>query len=1140
MKKLRLFKRIGLTATTLFICLAMLITCFTFVAPPSVKAAGEEDLAKPVTSDKVTVVEDVKVKGNYYYGEPIAVPEDATVTAPNGKPADVKEGQVLADQLGVYKVSYTEDGISYDFKVSVTLKEDYFLYIKYNGADIPTYVENNANSKFTLPEAFVKYYNEDNILTEYPTVEGEKDYTIEIEDSLGNSYKAGDQFDPSGKDGKVFITYTARLGKASGTKLLTKTFTVNIQSKVNKSGNPTLAVSGITRDASVNRPVTLPVATVSDNNDDNVKVVIEVLYEDKPVNNVKVNEDGYAYEVIENDPVEFDNDKSMTFYPTKVGKYKVRYTAYNDFYDENNPSAGGKSSTSEATIEVADHVAPVFKNTAAYEYLIPETWGINVTRKNDDGEDVDVDSTIKFLIPEVVDNKCHMPVDENDTEDVISIYFRITDADNSKTVLSITNILASGSDGKFTANSTYTEDASFENGEFVFDFTKYKKVDSKNEEATLPGTYTVLYRARDKDNNTSSKTYTITLKEDYNDDTAPSAAEVTAPDYLSAEDETFTVPYPVYADSEDSRPHVIYRIYTDAEGADPAYLDVKGGEEASFTKNPGYLVLNDDTTKSLKLGDNLYFYVAVTDKVGNFRSNAADGDKFVTEENILANLEKIDTDSVTKLIKESDDETKFTFNGEKIKFVKASTTDDNGDKVKYDENTPIIAGNYVNAGSFTITAANEDMRNYTGFEVAVYDPEGTYVDVTLETLSDVKSDVTTIYVKDIRFLATLDTEKAADAEDDEEDPAYTMVIRVFDVNGNNSVYGYKLTGVNKSPTGSGQTSAISNIDNKGNINVKYKLRNTVIKHIVGNGTYRVVRKISGGIFSVMGNELVAKTAGSYSLQDGYIDANDIIKEDKLFDYDTDVKFSDANQGAYSFTATDDSKPVIELQGKMPTYSEKDTTVTIPTAVAYTEHGMGTVKIEVKDPDGKAVKLNEADNTFKVDKDGVYTVTYTGVYENGEKAENFYKISVGDVFAPKFTLTGGTSTNSAKKEGDSFSFKTIELVTAEEGVQIRKEIYDPSHELISGSTVDGSYSGYAGKANNGSEIKLNKVGEYTIVYTAKDAVGNDYKITETLTVTSKGSSTPTTWTTLSTVLIIVAILLLAGVIIYVVRFRKVKK
>ncbi|MDE5593741.1 MAG: hypothetical protein K2I75_07405 [Clostridiales bacterium] len=1127
MKKLGLIKRIGLTATTLFVCLAMLITCFTFVAPRAAKA-DEDELTPPTTVGKVDVAKGVKVKDSYNYGDDIIVPADATVTAPNGDEVAVTDGKVAATQLGVYKISYTtEQGISYDFNVSVSLKEDYFLFIKYNGADIPTYVE--KGTQFTLPEAYVKYYDENNILREYP----DSDYTIEIEDSWNNSYNGENKTFKAENDGKVFITYTAKLGKEGGTKRLTKTFTVNVQSKVNKSGNPSLAVSGMTQTASVNRPVTLPVAKVTDKSDDNVKVVIEVLDPDNQVvNNVKVNDDGYAYETVENDPVQFDNDKTMTFYPTKTGDYKVRYTAYNDFYDKDNPSAGGKSGTNEGTIKVADHVAPVFKNTDKYEYLIPEKWGMDV--KNADGKTVDTQGKIKFLIPELVDNKCHMPANADDKDDLISLYFRITDSDNSKTVLSITNILSSGDDGKFTKNDVYDADATFNNEEkaFTFEFSKYNKKNSKGEKTSLAGTYTVLFRARDKDNNTSSKTYTVTLSETYEDKNVPNTAEVTAPDYLSAADETFTVPYPVYADKEDTRLLVDYRLYTAAD----KFISVKGGETASLTAKAGYLVINEGKSDEaeLELGDNLYYYIGVTDKAGNFRSNAVAEDKSYID--VAVNpAEYTKIAAVTKIIPETAENAEIGF-ASNIKFVNA--------KEGSEETTPIRVGDTVNAGSFVITTTNM-MRNYTGFEVAVYDPQGAHLDVTLETLSDVNEDddAAYIYVQNVTFTATTAT-KAAEGE--QPATAYTMTIRVFDVNGNNDVYGYKLTGVNPSQYGNNHTSAIANVDTKGNVNVKYKLKNSVIKHISEQGDFRVVRKITGGVFSLMGNEFTAKTQGSFKVWDGYINANKIT--DGGFNYG-DVTQVDI---PYSVQIVDDATPVIELQGTMPSYkakydaekgdySETNGLVKLPVAVAYTQYGMGEVTIVVKDPNGSTVDLDE-NNQFKADKDGAYKATYTATYQNAKEEVQTFTINVGDVFAPKFTVTGGTSTASAKKEGETFTFKNIELVEGEstDGVTVTKQIYDPSHELISGSTVDGSYTGYATKGNNGSEITLNKVGEYTIVYTAKDAVGNDYKITETLTVTSQGSSTPTTWTTLSTVLIIVAIVLLAGVIIYVVRFRKVKK
>ncbi len=1148
MKKFGLFKRIGLSATAFFVCLAVLITCLTFIPP--VAFAAEGDGTTTPTTVKVndgkafaTSDGDVALKSSYTYGDIITVPAGATVVLPNGKEAKVTDGKVEAAMLGVYKIRYTDatSGVHYDFKTSVTLEEDYFLYIEYNGADIPTYVESNKDSAFTLPDASVMFYNEQNILVEYP----DRNYTVEIEDSLGNKYTDSKTFDPSDKQGKVFITYTATL-EDNGTKRLSKTFTVNVQSKVTSGGNPTLAVSGIQKDASVNRPFTLPVANVSDKNDDNVKVVIEVFEPDgnTKVHNVKVNDDGYATETLESE-VKFDNDKSMTFYPTATGKYKVQYTAYNDSYNKDNPTAGGKSSTYESIIEVADHVAPVFKNTDNYEYLIPETWGLEV--KDENGTVSGLGGTITFKVPEVVDNKDYVSAadaPEGKKGDLITMLFRITDSDNNKTILEIPNILSTGDDSKLKNNGIYDADVEFNvEHDFEFDFNNYKRKDKNDSEVSkaLPGTYTVLFRARDKANNTSSKTYTITLKDKYEDKAKPSTAEVTAPEYLSEADESFTVPRPVYADGDDTRPQVTYRIYSSAN----KYLDVKGGEEAKIVRDGGLkLVINEGMDGEATMavdGDSLYFYVGVKDKVGNYRTNAVDddGNYFYLTDND-ENYTKVT--AVTKLIRAPEDGKKFSYN-DKINFVNAK-----GDET-------IKAGNSVNAGSFVITAASEDMRYYTGFEVAVYDPQDNYLDVTLQTLSDIKDDGSVvIYVKDITFT----TSSAALGDDH-----YTMTVRVFDVNGYYEVYTYQLGGVLNAKGDGTSTSAIANIGKTGNVNVTYKLNNSVINNIQEEGTFRVIRKISGGIFSVMGNELTAYTSGSYTIQDGYINAKDI--NDGVFNYDdvkdddgnvvtqSPVKFDSVNKGIHYVDIVDTAKPVIELLDKAPVYenvydekkgeiAEGNGLITVPEAIAYTENGMGTIKIDVTDPDGSDdVDWDEETRTFHATKNGVYKVTYTATYESGEVENYSFDVNVGKVTAPRFTVSGGTSTAGTKKEGDTFTFKTLNLLEGEssDGVQIRKELYY-NNEILSANTVSGSYSGYASKGNNGTEIKLNKVGEYTIVYTAKDEYGNEYKITENVTVTSKGSSSPTTWTTLSTVLIIVAIVLLAGVIVYVVRFRKVKK
>lgn len=67
------------------------------------------------------------------------------------------------------------------------------------------------------------------------------------------------------------------------------------------------------RTGNINRGVTLPVATTSDNFDSNVKVDISVTFAGEPVKEVELDDNGYAVSVNETD-VAFDNDRVMTFY----------------------------------------------------------------------------------------------------------------------------------------------------------------------------------------------------------------------------------------------------------------------------------------------------------------------------------------------------------------------------------------------------------------------------------------------------------------------------------------------------------------------------------------------------------------------------------------------------------------------------------------------------------------------------------------------------------------------------------------------------------------------------------------------------------------------------------------------------------
>ncbi len=1154
MKKITTVKKFGLTVTTLLICIAMLVTCFTFAGPFGASRLAHADEDTRVNS---TLFDGVAVQSECDYGDSFTVPvvsgATVTVTKPDGNDiadlgtADGGKYTVKAAYLGNYVVKYTASDMSYSFNVNVTLDKEYFLKVADNGADIPTYIQ--KGDTFKIPDAKVVYYDDNNILNDYP---GKIDLTVS--DSYGkNDYKPGDTF-AANTNGKVYLTYSARLDGESGNKYFNKTFTINVQTKFEDSLAPSITVSGVPSDVSVNRSVTLPKATATDNNDENIKIVIEVTDPNgNKVRKTDINEYGYAYQdkakldadvkadadkddsAVRTYPVvEFDNDKAMVFYPVMEGQHKVSYQAFDD--------KGNTSTRREFTINVSDLAAPVIREVA--EHLIPETWGLTVKKANPvkGGAAVNVeDTTIRFKVPEVVDNKDHAYAQGEDDADLISLYFRITDADNSRTIVEFTNILApNGEDGKASADATFKGNSTYgakktgesdkdqyeeyvfnKDNDFVFDLSLYNKTDKAGDKAALTGSYTVLFRARDKSNNTSSKTYTITVNDEYVDDAIPTTAEVPVPAYIAENEDSFDVPSPIVADASDSRLYVVYRIYSN-NGEDlkenGRYITVDGGEKAEFTLENGdrYLYINKGETyeKKLKLGTDMYFYVSATDKVGNFRSNVVDADGNFIDVTADGNEEKYaDSEAVVKVITPNAN-AKLDYASE-INFGSAE----------------IKTGDTVKAGGFTVTTT-EDMRYYTGFEVSVYDPLGnTLKDVRLETFSAVSGSDAVIYVKNIEFKASVGGN-------------HYLVVRALNVNGKSVVNAYPFSVTKKTSSGT-DTSAASSIGTTGEVNKTYKLHNDVIKNIGEQGNnYTVVRKISGGVFALIGNEITVKSNVSYYVTDGYMDVS------KINGYQSFEDTATQYGKKYSVSVTDSATPVIEVLGVMPTYAPKydsskpETLITLPTVVAYTENGAAVVDIKITDKDSKEITPTENEDgsySFKGEKDGVYTVIYTATYANATPVTAEYKINVGDVVGPEFKYVGGTQ--GRMTIGDTFTFGNLELTDANEsktGVTITKKLIDPSKSEVSSATVNGSFNSNWDKKNNGTDIELNMGGVYEVVYTVTDPVGNSTTLRYTINVTGSGSTSSSSMTVLSTVLIVVAVVLLAGVIVYVVRFRKVKK
>ena len=63
------------------------------------------------------------------------------------------------------------------------------------------------------------------------------------------------------------------------------------------------------------------------------------------------------------------------------------------------------------------------------------------------------------------------------------------------------------------------------------------------------------------------------------------------------------------------------------------------------------------------------------------------------------------------------------------------------------------------------------------------------------------------------------------------------------------------------------------------------------------------------------------------------------------------------------------------------------------------------------------------------------------------------------------------------------------------------------------------------------------GDYTVEITVEDEAHNKSVLKYTITVGAATPGTPTSLTMLSTVLIIVGVLLILGVVVYLIRFRK---
>lgn len=1011
-----------------------------------------------------------------------------TVTAPSGRdvtPGSVP-GTVTASEVGTYTVTYEQNNESYDFGVYSYTENEYSLKVDGNGADIPTYILKGET--INLPSAKLVYYDEDGNVVE-DSAEVRARFSLGGNGDVVVSDETADTYTAS-QSGILTVQYYAFLN--GGSKLYTQDYTVRIQDTFEDTTAPTLSVSNVPRTGNINRGVTLPVATTSDNFDSNVKVDISVTFAGEPVKEVELDDNGYAVSVKETD-VAFDNDRVMTFYPTEEGQYRVTYIATDD--------AGNQSARHEYEITVSDTSAPVINDIA--EWQIPENWGLNVRKATLEDDDTAIpvdDATISFPVPEVVDNA---------GSEGLTISFELTDSKDN-TVIEYTDIL--DEEETFTgSDATYdTEAVTFR--DLKFDFNKVGSNTS-----TKTGTYTVEYIARDDSGNRVTRRYTISVSNTYTDTNYPSAARITdAPQYLvvGGDQETFTVPAASVADSETSRLRVKYTITsdasatenvkeeedgnkycTDAEGNILYYIAVAvdGGEVADILSADGNDYLEFEDGRKLLLNTKLDLQVTATDSVGQARTSEVYTVAVVTPDTLPQTIE-----------------------------VKSNLTENTEAGDSYVANSTVEL-----SGTVTI-AADEASYPYTGFELYVVDPDGNTLtsNVSVETYYAAGN----IVLRNISFTPG----KAG---------TYKLVVRAFNLANVSSATVFNVT-VEADASGGIDFSA-AKIPTTGDVYETYNFQRTKVTDSAtgepADGLY-VVHRVTGGRMSVMNDEFTAQNVGTYRFRDYIIDSAS-----------GDEVYSDKAE-TYSISVTSDETPVIEALGLVPTYSDTDVEVKLPLFVALTEHANITPDVTVTDKDGENVLLTEVDEngddintsgqplagyTFTPEEDGQYTVSVTASYRGVSATALTYTINVGDVVAPDFTLSASQQTS--YRLNSEFTFETITAVAGEgedvSNFTYTKTLVDPSGEEV--DTVSGTGTTYASRGNSGSTITLSKSGTYTVTYEVTDENGNTSTQKYTITVTAQASGGNVSLTAISTVLIIVGIVLIVGVIVYLVRYRKIK-
>jgi major membrane immunogen (membrane-anchored lipoprotein) len=219
-------------------------------------------------------------------------------------------------------------------------------------------------------------------------------------------------------------------------------------------------------------------------------------------------------------------------------------------------------------------------------------------------------------------------------------------------------------------------------------------------------------------------------------------------------------------------------------------------------------------------------------------------------------------------------------------------------------------------------------------------------------------------------------------------------------------------------------------------------------------------------------------------------------------------------------------------------------IRIPRVSVIDAGGISEFKVTVKNRDGTVVNPEsdipafDGEKYFRPTDDGVYTITYEVLDFDGNSASLTVSIPVGKLIAPTLSLTQSHSAN--PRNGYEFRFSPVRVTEAAgfetSEVTVTVTLFHPSGREVathSGSPVNGVFT------PSDAPHVLTDAGIYRAEYRVRDRAGNE-TVEEVIISIPGASGRGINYQILSTVLIIVAILMVVFVLLYFFRFRRIKE